>query len=159
MKMKVLNCLLATTLHQCMLLTLKHASPTAADTDLYHSARSKQIYMPGDLILGGLFTLHVRSTSMQQVALDDGHRCHGTFSRRAYQAMQGMLMAVRTVNDNQDLLPGVQLGVDIKDTCGSVDFAVRESLNFSFVKKYFKNPSQCAEKVVAKDDRVKGEKT
>ncbi len=107
---------------------------------------SKQIYVPGDVILGGLFTLHVRSSSERISTVKKPYQCHGTFSRRAFQTLHGMLMAVRQINANAELLPGIKIGVDIKDTCGSVDFAVRESLNFSFVRKYFKEPTKCQKK-------------
>lgn len=45
-----------------------------------------------------------------------------------------MLYAVKRINDNPNLLPGLKLGVDIKDTCGSVNYAIMESLNFNFIR-------------------------
>ena len=102
--------------------------------------RNKHIYIPGDIILGGQFSVHIRNHSS---AMHDGLECEGTFSRASFQEVEAMLQAVDEVNSNHTLLPGVQIGVDIKDTCGSVDFAIKGLLNFSFVRKYFREPASC----------------
>ncbi len=81
---------------------------------LINTEKSKQLYVPGDFILGGLFTLHVGSSGHRHTLADHGNECQGTFSSAAFQALQGMLMAVRDVNADNELLPGIRLGVDIK---------------------------------------------
>ena len=48
-----------------------------------------------------------------------------------------MLYAVDLINGNSTLLPNVTLGVDIKDTCGSVDYAIMESLSFDFIRSAY----------------------
>eukprot|EP00794_Sanderia_malayensis_P015244 gene15244-16818_t len=122
---------------------------------------SRHIYSPGDVILGGMFTLHVRSSEerivlvTRPVTQQNSNTCRGTFSRRAFQSLHGMLMAVQQINANKQLLPGIKIGVDIRDTCDSVDFAVKESLNFSFVRKYFKGPTLCeVDKADTKRDKA-----
>lgn len=58
-----------------------------------------------------------------------------------------MLYAVELINNDSTLLPNVTLGVDIKDTCGSVDYAIMESLSFDFIRSaYVASESiQCGE--------------
>lgn len=46
-----------------------------------------------------------------------------------------MIYALEQINNDNKLLPGITIGADIKDTCSSVDFAIRKCLNFSFVKR------------------------
>lgn len=48
-----------------------------------------------------------------------------------------MLYAVELINNDSTLLPNVTLGVDIKDTCGSVDYAIMESLSFDFIRSAY----------------------
>lgn len=48
-----------------------------------------------------------------------------------------MLYAIDLINKNTTLLPNVTLGVDVKDTCGSVDYAIMESLSFDFIRSAY----------------------
>ena len=137
-----------------------HASVNLVQDDktegdsLLHN-RSFHLHIPGDIVLGGLFTLHFRSSL--RYGKDDV--CNGIFSRSAFQSLEAMLMAVQQINDNDNLLPGIKIGVDIMDTCGSVDYAVRQSLNFSFVKRYVNQPTSCeaSTKLKVEDANVKSE--
>lgn len=47
------------------------------------------------------------------------------------------MYAVNLINSDASLLPDLTLGVDIKDTCGSVDYAIMESLSFDFIRQAF----------------------
>ena len=96
------------------------------------------IFMPGDIILGGLFMLH--ETCDIKAEYD---RCNSAFSRPAFQEMLAMLLAVRDVNRNEKLLPGVTIGAHITNTCGEVNTAVREVLNFSFVRGHIRKHTSC----------------
>lgn len=72
----------------------------------------------GDLMLGGLFDLHflrVRDGSINPLSL---------------QWMYAMVFAIETINNRTDILPGVTLGFDIRDTKGDANTAVSNSLGF-----------------------------
>ena len=99
----------------------------------------ENIYRPGDLIIGGLFPVHFTPSEEYHPGET---LCNGTFYPRGYRGVQSLLFAVELVNNRTDLLPGIRLGVDVKDTCGSVDYAVMESLNFSFVRNVYKDLSR-----------------
>lgn len=101
--------------------------------------QSPRIFLPGDVILGGLCPLHnppgTRQEDPAQNAYGEivGH-CGGPFNFRGLQHAEAILYAVDQINNDETLLPGITIGVDIKDTCNSVDHTIRESLKFEFVR-------------------------
>lgn len=96
----------------------------------FTSAKHRDIYMNGTLIFAGLFPIHYapqnNSTSKE---------CRGKLNIRGFEETLAMLYALEQINNDLKILPGITIGADIKDTCSSVDFAIRKCLNFSFVKK------------------------
>ena len=104
----------------------------------YHIPNStsehREFYMNGTLIFAGLFPIHYapqnNSTSKY---------CRGKFNIRGFEEALAMLYALEQINNDWKILPGITIGADIKDTCSSVDFAIRKCLNFSFVKKNMKD--------------------
>ena len=72
-----------------------------------------------DIILGGLFPVHANSNESCGRILDFG-----------LQRLEAMVLAVNMVNDDQTLLPGLQLGYDIRDTCTQPSIALQSSLDF-----------------------------
>lgn len=104
--------------------------------------QSPRIFLPGDVILGGLCPLHnppgTRQEDPAQNAYGEivGH-CGGPFNFRGLQHAEAILYAVDQINNNATLLPGITIGVDIKDTCSSVDHTIRESLKFGFVREAY----------------------
>uniref|UniRef100_A0A3Q0S1S1 Olfactory receptor C family, u1 n=1 Tax=Amphilophus citrinellus TaxID=61819 RepID=A0A3Q0S1S1_AMPCI len=75
----------------------------------------------GDVVIGGLFPLHYVApepqysyNSQPQIAY-----CSG-FDLRAFHWMMTMVFAVKEINHNSSLLPGVKLGYQIMDSCDHV---------------------------------------
>ena len=88
------------------------------------------VYSNGTFRLGGLFAVHfVAKNSTNSL------ECVGRWNGRGYEEAKAMLYAIEKINNDKNILPGVKLGADLKDTCDSVDFAIRSSLNFSFIDK------------------------
>lgn len=103
------------------------------------AARSKQrsktgIITAGDIIIGGLIPVHFSRNFSPHPG---NSSCRGAFHLRGFKGVEAMLYAVDLVNSNSTLLPNVTLGVDIKDTCGSVDYAIMESLSFDFIRSAY----------------------
>lgn len=101
--------------------------------------RSPRIYSPGDVMLDGLAPVHYPPGTREQDPAQNSHgvffhHCGGPFNFRGLQHAEAILYAVDQINKNKTLLPGVTLGVDIKDTCNSVDHTIRESLQFGFIR-------------------------
>ena len=78
-------------------------------------------YQPGDITLGGLFTLH-RTT-------EDG-TC-GDFNPIGHARVEAMIFAIDKINRNQSLLPNVTLGYDIRDYCEIPAKAMEHAYDFS----------------------------
>ena len=74
-----------------------------------------------DFVLGGLFPLRaVRPGSIQ---------CGEIRLERGIERMEAMLYAVDVINNSTELLPGLKLGYDLRDTCSSDTVGLEESLD------------------------------
>lgn len=98
------------------------------------SPQHRDFYMNGTLIFAGLFPIHYAPQNNST-----SNECHGKFNIRGFEEALAMLYALERINNDLKILPGITIGADIKDTCSSVDFAIRKCLNFSFVKKNMEN--------------------
>ncbi|KAI1726295.1 receptor family ligand binding region domain-containing protein [Ditylenchus destructor] len=87
------------------------------------AAANRQVLLPGDIILGGLFPIHEagRNATMQ---------CGRIKADQGVQRMVAMLFALEHINSNSKLLPGIQLGAQILDTCSVETHALEQSLEF-----------------------------
>ncbi|KAE8750238.1 hypothetical protein FOCC_FOCC003046 [Frankliniella occidentalis] len=75
----------------------------------------------GDLTLGGLFPVHEKG---------DPAACGKKVYNRGVQRLEAMMYAVDQINHDSELLPGIELGVNILDTCSRDTYALNQSLNF-----------------------------
>ena len=80
------------------------------------------IQLPGDIILGGLFPVHVKGEGREP--------CGSAIYNRGIQRLEAMLFAVDSINRNGKMLPGITLGVTIVDTCSRDTYALNRSLEF-----------------------------
>ncbi|XP_014471734.1 PREDICTED: metabotropic glutamate receptor isoform X2 [Dinoponera quadriceps] len=85
-----------------------------------HTER-EAVLIPGDIVLGGLFPVHEKGGSSA---------CGPSIYHRGMQRLEAMLFAVDQINSENDILPGVMLGVHILDTCGRETYALNQSLHF-----------------------------
>ena len=79
----------------------------------------KSAHIEGDIVLGGLFPVHER-----------GAPCGVVQDERGIQRMEAMLFAIDLINSDQNLLPDIRLGADIRDTCSSETHALKQTLHF-----------------------------
>ena len=73
-----------------------------------------------DFVIGGLFPVH------SQDATSAGGKCGEI---RSEQLMEAMLFALDTINADSQLLRGMKLGYDIRDTCYSENIGLDETLD------------------------------
>ena len=71
------------------------------------------------VLLGGLFVVHMP---------EDG-KCTEIVNP-SIQRIEAMALAVQKINDDPDLLPGITLGFEIRETCTQTNQALEQSLNF-----------------------------
>ena len=72
-------------------------------------------YREGDIMLGGLFSVH-------QPADQPGSQC-GEIYLRGLGRMQAMIFAIERINNDTSLLSNISLGYDIRDYCGNLSKA------------------------------------
>ena len=75
-------------------------------------------------VLGGLFPIHTHAADPSQ-----GSPCGDVRQERGLERMEAMLFAIDTINADPDLLPGVDLGYDIRDTCNSETVGLDEAID------------------------------
>ena len=93
--------------------------------------------MRGDIILGGIFPLHKKSTENENAC--------GVFSEvPGYQYMEAMLFAIDEINKDPDLLPNITLGAQIYDTCQSKTIAADAAKRFITMSLKRENNTQLA---------------
>ncbi|XP_054753127.2 metabotropic glutamate receptor 2-like [Lytechinus pictus] len=76
----------------------------------------------GDLIIGGLFPVHETGPS--------GQRCGQLRETETLHRLEAMAWAINDFNNRSDILPGVELGFEIRDTCSDVSMTQIGALKF-----------------------------
>uniref|UniRef100_A0A3B3QWA2 Olfactory receptor C family, u1 n=1 Tax=Paramormyrops kingsleyae TaxID=1676925 RepID=A0A3B3QWA2_9TELE len=84
----------------------------------------------GDILIGGLFPLHivVSEPELPFTKRPRPGQCSG-FDFRAFRWLQTMVFAIEEINRDPDLLPGIQLGYRILDSCDHVHTGLRGALS------------------------------
>ncbi|XP_069463380.1 extracellular calcium-sensing receptor-like [Ambystoma mexicanum] len=85
--------------------------------------------MKGDILIGGVFQLHVDRVSFQYSFEEEPSPavCR-TFIFQNYQWLQAMLFAIEEINGNYDILPNVTLGFQTYDSCADPLLALQGTL-------------------------------
>lgn len=115
---------------------------SVSQVDLVQNYKGKSeslsyVFTKGDFIIGGLSPVHFSPTEAEEQQNPNSFTCQGLLNTRGFEAVEAMLFTMDMINEGplKDIvLPNITIGMDIKDTCGSGDYAVRESLNFSFIR-------------------------
>lgn len=81
-----------------------------------------EIILDGDLVIGGLFPVHHKG--------DGTEDCGKINEERGIQRLEAMLLALDEINSSDRILPGLQLGAHILDTCSKDMYALEQSLDF-----------------------------
>lgn len=76
----------------------------------------------GNVTLGGLFPVHEYGTPREP--------CGAISEFRGIQRLEAMLFAIEQINHDSTLLPGIELGAMILDTCSDDNYALEQSLGF-----------------------------
>ncbi|CAP37091.2 Protein CBR-MGL-3 [Caenorhabditis briggsae] len=83
----------------------------------------KQVTVPGQIVLGGLFPIH-------EAGRNASHQCGKIKADQGVQRMVAMLFALEKVNRDRQLLPQASLGAQILDTCSVDSYALEQTLEF-----------------------------
>lgn len=77
----------------------------------------------GKIIFGGLFPMHEKGQQGEG-------RCGKIKKEKGIQRLEAMLFAVRRINEDKTILPGITIGVHILDTCSSDTYALEQCMDF-----------------------------
>nr|XP_014426622.1 metabotropic glutamate receptor 5 isoform X2 [Pelodiscus sinensis] len=83
-------------------------------------------YMPGDIIIGALFSVH------HQPTVDKVHerKCGEVREQYGIQRVEAMLHTLDRINLDPTLLPNITLGCEIRDSCWHSAVALEQSIEF-----------------------------
>uniref|UniRef100_A0A8C9GDJ1 Taste receptor type 1 member 2 n=1 Tax=Piliocolobus tephrosceles TaxID=591936 RepID=A0A8C9GDJ1_9PRIM len=85
---------------------------------LAEPAKNSDFYLPGDYLLGGLFTLHANVKGIAHLDFLQVPMCKEYETKvMGYNLMQAMRFAVEEINNDSSLLPDVLLGYEMVDVC------------------------------------------
>ncbi|XP_074496819.1 extracellular calcium-sensing receptor-like [Sebastes fasciatus] len=88
------------------------------------------LFQDGDVVIGGLFSLHYRLPAIDNdfTQLPHYKPCTG-LENVPLQYIYAMVFAVEEINHSTTLLPGVKLGYHIFDSCGRPPWALQAALS------------------------------
>ncbi|XP_058242960.1 extracellular calcium-sensing receptor-like [Hemibagrus wyckioides] len=109
-----------------------------------------QLSKDGDVLIGGIFSIHEKWKQLAQTFTSGPKKGECiSLDLQEFQSVQTMLFAIEEINNRTDILPGINLGYKIYDTCGSIDMTTRAAL--SLVNGNGENTTSA---VCSKPDRV-----
>ena len=111
--------------------TFETRSETLRDGERIRGIRSRE---NKTFVLGGLFPVHLHDTDSPKAPC-------GEVRVRGLQRVEAMLYAIDRINADPQLLPGVELGYDIRDTCLSETLGLDEAIDLIITGSQHNLPS------------------
>lgn len=90
--------------------------------------------LTGDVIIAGLIPVHVKAEHQ--------------LNEPGVMWVEAMMFAIREINEDQNLLPNITLGFDIRDSCNQIDLALGTAIEFLLSP----NENQASSYVARKDN-------
>lgn len=99
---------------------------SSVSTSRAQSERRVVAYVPGDLIIGALFSVH------HQPAAERAHerQCGAVREQYGIQRVEAMMLTLERINADPEILPNVTLGCEIRDSCWHSAVALEQSIEF-----------------------------
>ncbi|KAI4875126.1 hypothetical protein NFI96_025531, partial [Prochilodus magdalenae] len=127
---------------------------------LWAQSQMSGFSMDGDFVIGGVFSIHSYMTSEQNTYTRQPPqlRCSGSMDFRELRFARAMEFAIHEINNRTDLLPGITLGYQIRDSCAAVPMAIKAAFQLaSGVEPVFNYTDSCSASAAAAVSAVIGE--
>ncbi|XP_049339334.1 extracellular calcium-sensing receptor-like isoform X3 [Astyanax mexicanus] len=127
---------------------------------LWTEPQQPGIFMNGDFVIGGVFSIHLytRSDQITYTSLPPQPQCSGSMDFRELRFARAMEFTIHEINNRTDLLPGIMLGFEIHDSCSTVPMAIKLGFQFANGKDTVFNDSElCVESAAAAVPAVIGD--
>lgn len=102
--------------------------PTRLDVSVKAQASERRVlaYIPGDIIIGALFSVH------HQPPADKVHerKCGAVREQYGIQRVEAMMHTLDRINADPHILPNITLGCEIRDSCWHSAVALEQSIEF-----------------------------
>uniref|UniRef100_A0A665UPG3 Taste receptor type 1 member 3 n=1 Tax=Echeneis naucrates TaxID=173247 RepID=A0A665UPG3_ECHNA len=95
----------------------------------FNNISTSLFYLPGDIMLGGLFPINELSSNLSERTEPNNIRCESINERGLGLAIV-MKYAIDEINGNQTLLPRIKLGYRTYDTCKQSAIIVKPTISF-----------------------------
>lgn len=116
-------------LFMCLFLStlLSHALGNIYKRSVVPRAAARSVArMDGDVIIGALFSVH-HQPSAERVA---DRKCGDVREQYGIQRVEAMFYTLDRINSDQNLLPNITLGCEIRDSCWHSSVALEQSIEF-----------------------------
>uniref|UniRef100_UPI001ED7CD4C extracellular calcium-sensing receptor-like n=1 Tax=Scatophagus argus TaxID=75038 RepID=UPI001ED7CD4C len=89
--------------------------------------------MDGDYVIGGVFSIHnnMHTVKHNYTTMPEPLRCTGSIDSRELRFSRATVFAIEEINNSSELLPGIKLGYQIQDSCGTVPVAMHVTFQLS----------------------------
>uniref|UniRef100_A0A3B3BL28 G-protein coupled receptors family 3 profile domain-containing protein n=1 Tax=Oryzias melastigma TaxID=30732 RepID=A0A3B3BL28_ORYME len=89
--------------------------------------------MDGDFVIGAVFSIHYHMYTeiYNYVTMPDPPKCTGSINARNLRFAYTMIFAIEEINNSTELLPDINLGYQIHDSCAAVPVAVQSAFQLS----------------------------
>ncbi|XP_066462870.1 G-protein coupled receptor family C group 6 member A-like isoform X2 [Eleutherodactylus coqui] len=98
-------------------------------------------YLPGDIVIGGLFPIHNRVKNLLEKTENSSFLCDSLHVQSMIEALS-MTYAIEKIN-NSTLLQGIQLGYEIHDSCSYTLKAIESTIKFISDTAIVQNSTNC----------------
>ena len=90
--------------------------------------KRKITHISGDLMIGALLPVHEQPNDTDQTS--SRRKCGAIRDQYGVQRVEALLYMLDKINNRSDILPGIKLGIEIRDECWDASIALEETIDF-----------------------------